>query len=135
MTADFSTGTTELLDNGAQKNNAVFYRRQVSPSRLHAERLPVQVPQPALPPPPSPESMPPPPGVLQSAVPQSPAPDPQLPVPKPAMLQPPSPGPQSRSPGVLQSSTSSLPSPAVQHPHRPSREHRPPVWLKDYQTH
>ncbi|XP_075722619.1 uncharacterized protein LOC142765461 [Rhipicephalus microplus] len=104
-------------------------------SELPKSELPVQGPQPALPPPPSPGSQPPPPGVLQSAVPQSPAPDPQLPVPEPAMLQPPSPGPQSRSPGVLQSSTSSLPSPAVQHPHRPSRERRPPVWLKDYQTH
>ncbi|XP_075728804.1 uncharacterized protein LOC142770618, partial [Rhipicephalus microplus] len=91
--------------------------------------------QPALPPPPSPGSQLPPPGVLQSAVPQSPAPDPQLLVPEPAMLQPSSPGPQSQSPGVLQSSASSLPSPAVQHPHRPSRERRPPVWLKDYQTH
>nr|XP_037289227.1 lysine-rich arabinogalactan protein 18-like [Rhipicephalus microplus] len=109
-------------------------------SELPAPQLPVQVPQPALsqpalPPPPSPGSQPPPPGVLQSAVPQSPAPDPQLPVPEPAMLHPPSPESLSRSPGVLQSSTSSLPSPAVQHSHRPSRELRPPVWLKDYQTH
>ncbi|KAH8024550.1 hypothetical protein HPB51_025469 [Rhipicephalus microplus] len=38
MAAGSSTGTTELLDNGVQKNNAVYYRRQVSPNRLHAER-------------------------------------------------------------------------------------------------
>ncbi|KAH8025114.1 hypothetical protein HPB51_003030 [Rhipicephalus microplus] len=37
--AGSSTGTTELLDNEVQKNNAVYYRRQVSPNRLHAERL------------------------------------------------------------------------------------------------
>ncbi|KAH8023793.1 hypothetical protein HPB51_017163 [Rhipicephalus microplus] len=118
----------------AKKSDDPFLQLFPCPKVLY-EVLPVQVPQPALPPPPSPGSQPPPPGILQSAVPQSPAPDPQLPVPEPAMLQPPSPGPQSRSPGVLQSSTSSLPSPAVQHPHQPSREHRPLVWFKDYQTH
>lgn len=99
-----------------------------------APQLPVRVPQPDLPPPPSPGSQPPPPGGLQSAAPQSPVPDPQLPGLEPAMLQPPSPGPQPRSPGVPQRSTSSLPSPAVQRPHRPSRERRRPAWLKDYQT-
>ncbi|KAH8034189.1 hypothetical protein HPB51_021600 [Rhipicephalus microplus] len=36
--AGSSTGTTELLDNGVQKNKAVYYRCQVSPNRLHAER-------------------------------------------------------------------------------------------------
>ncbi|KAH8028882.1 hypothetical protein HPB51_020013 [Rhipicephalus microplus] len=35
--AGSSTGTTELLDNGVQKNNAVYYQRQVSPNRPHAE--------------------------------------------------------------------------------------------------
>ncbi|KAH8027220.1 hypothetical protein HPB51_003673 [Rhipicephalus microplus] len=133
---------TEVLADGRTWNASKLSRvpeRGTSPpyqrSELPAPQLPVQVPQPALPPLPSPGSQPPPLGVLQSAVPQSPAPDPQLPVPEPAMLQPPSPGPQSRSPGVLQGSTSSLPSPTMQHPHRPSRERRPPVWLKDYQTH
>uniref|UniRef100_A0A6M2D984 Evasin n=1 Tax=Rhipicephalus microplus TaxID=6941 RepID=A0A6M2D984_RHIMP len=36
--AGSSVGTTELLDNGIQKNNAVYYRRQVSPNGQHAER-------------------------------------------------------------------------------------------------
>nr|XP_037268801.1 uncharacterized protein K02A2.6-like [Rhipicephalus microplus] len=129
--ADGRTRNASKLSRFPERGTSPPYQR----SELPAPQLPVQVPQPALPPPPSPGSQPPPPGVLQSAVPQSPAPDPQLPVPEPAMLQPPSPGPQSRSPGVLQSSTSSLPSPAVQHLRRPSRERRPPVWLKDYQTH
>ncbi|KAH8022937.1 hypothetical protein HPB51_006367 [Rhipicephalus microplus] len=39
--ASSSTGTTELLDNEVKKNNAVYYRRQVSPNRLHAERTPL----------------------------------------------------------------------------------------------
>ncbi|KAH8010100.1 hypothetical protein HPB51_024775 [Rhipicephalus microplus] len=43
MAAGSSTGTSELLDNGKQKNNAMYYRRQVSPNGLHAERKPLRV--------------------------------------------------------------------------------------------
>ncbi|KAH7951467.1 hypothetical protein HPB52_009411 [Rhipicephalus sanguineus] len=38
MAAGSSTGTTEPRDDGVRQRNAVYYRRQVSPSRLHAER-------------------------------------------------------------------------------------------------
>lgn len=39
MAAGSSTGTTEPRDDGVQQRNAVYYRRQVSPNRLHAERV------------------------------------------------------------------------------------------------
>ncbi|KAH7940023.1 hypothetical protein HPB52_020346 [Rhipicephalus sanguineus] len=38
MAAGSSTGTTEPRDDGVRQRNAVYYRRQVSPSRLLAER-------------------------------------------------------------------------------------------------
>ncbi|KAH7955741.1 hypothetical protein HPB52_003424 [Rhipicephalus sanguineus] len=38
MPAGSSTGTTEPRDDGVQQRNGVYYRRQVSPNKLHAER-------------------------------------------------------------------------------------------------